>query len=216
MNPVKKRVLIALGAALVVAVGFVAATINAPKGPQERPDDLVEYRDEVAGFSVSYPRFWKRIEGTKDPLVRLLVGPPATDDTLSVKVIRLPGKVVINSRTPPEDIAQIQSTLDRVIDQLPGLTEVVQRSPLVLNGTRGWYYIYKFQDKGTGERGIHFRYFMFEGDKEFIVTFQAFPEDHFAQLAGTFDKIVATFNFKVGQPDPTAPAATPAGPTPTG
>lgn len=205
-----------MGAVLVVAVGFAAATINAPKAPQERPDDLIEYRDEVAGFSVSYPRSWNRLEATEDPLVRLLVGRPATDDTLSVKVIGLPGRVVINSSTPPEDIAEIQSTLDRVIDELPGLTEVVQRSRLVLNGTQGWYYIYKFKDKGDGEQGIHFRYFMFEGDKEYIITLQAFPEDHFAELAGTFDKIIETFDFKVGQPDPTPSAPTPAGSTPTG
>lgn len=205
-----------MGAVLVVAIGFTAATLNAPKSPAQEPNDLVEFKDEVAGFSVSYPQFWKRSEVTEDPLVRLLVGPPATDDTLSVKVIRLPGQVVINSSTPPEDIAEIQATLDQVIDGLPGLTEVVQRSRLVINGTQGWYYIYKFKDKGVGEQGIHFRYFMFEGDKEYIITFQAFPEDHFAGLAGTFDRIVETFNFKLGKPELSPSTAAPVVPTPSG
>lgn len=193
--------LVALGAVLVVAVGFTAASLNAPRSPAGPSEKLVEFKDEAAGFSVSYPRSWNRIEKPKDPLVRLLAGPPATDDTISVKVIRLPAKVVIDANTPAADIAAIQGTLDQIIDQLPGLTQVVQRNRLTVNGTPGWYYIYRFKDKGV--QGVHFRYFMFEGDKEYIITFQAFPEDHFGGLAATFDRIIATFNFKLGQAEPT-------------
>lgn len=209
MNPVKKRLLVALGALLVVAIGFISATLTAPKSPAKQSDELIEFKDEVAGFSVSYPRHWRRIQEPGDPLVRLLVGPPATDDTLSVKVLRLPDKVVINSSTPPEDIAAIQATLDQAIDRLPGLIEVVQRSRLTINGTQGWYYTYRFKDKGEGEEGIHFRYFLFEGDREYIVTFQAFPEDHFPGLAETFDKIIETFNFKLNQESVASPAPPP-------
>lgn len=207
MNPVKKRLGLALGVALAVSVGFFVATNNAAQDPAATKPATVEFTDEVAGFSVSYPSSWQKLtQSPPDPLVRLLVGPPATDDTLQVRVIELPGTVVINSQTPPEEIAEIQASLDQIIDHLPGLVEVVDRNRIILSGTPGWYYIYKFKD--GDEQGIHTRYFMFEGDKEYIVTFQAFPEDHYADLASIFDDTLGTFNFKIGSAATSTPTPT--------
>jgi photosystem II reaction center protein PsbP len=214
MNAVTKRLAIALGAVLLVSVGFILASQNDKKAPAEEKTKLIEFRDEEAGFSVSLPAKWDFLtETSKDPLVRLLAGPPATDDTVSVKVIPLPAKVTINSQTPQEDINALQATFDQIVDQLPGLVEVVQRQRLNLNGTPGWYYIYKFKD---GDRqGIHFLYFLFEGDKEYVVTFQAFPEEHFVDLAPVFDEIIGTFNFKLNKASPAASPSPEAAASPT-
>lgn len=217
MNAVTKRLLIALGAVLVVSVGFIVADQRAGDAPPEKAGTkLVEFRDEEAGFSVSLPGSWQLLtENSKDALVRLLAGPKGTDDTLSVKVIPLPSEVVIDSQTPQEEINALQATFDQIVDHLPGLVEVVQRQRLILNGTPGWYYTYKFRD--GDQQGIHFLYFLFEGDKEYVVTFQAFPEDHFPELAPVFDEIITTFNFKLDEATPKA-SASPSGagtPTPT-
>lgn len=215
MTAVTKRLAIALGAVLVVSIGFVVASQNAEKDPAEEKQKLFEFKDEEAGFSVSLPGSWTLLtENSKDALVRLLVGPPGTDDTLSVKMIPLPDKVVINSQTPQADINALQATFDQIVDQLPGLVDVVQRQRLILNGTPGWYYIYKFKD--GDQQGIHFLYFLFEGDKEYVVTFQAFPEEHYPELAPVFDEIIGTFNFKLNQatPGPSASPSVAASPTP--
>jgi photosystem II reaction center protein PsbP len=210
MNAVTKRLAIALGAVLVVSAGFILASQNANKAPAEVKTKLIEFRDEEAGFSVSLPAKWQYLtETSQDPLVRLLAGPPATDDTVSVKVIPLPAKVTIDSQTPQDDINALQGTFDQIVDQLPGLVEVLHRQRLILNGTPGWYYIYKFKD---GDRqGIHVLYFLFEGDKEYVVTFQAFPEEHYPDLAPVFDDIIGTFNFKLNKASPAAsPSPSPA------
>jgi len=219
MNDVTKRLLIALGAVLLVSVVFVVVSRNTGEQEPAASEEarLVEHRDEEGGFSVSYPEFWRKVEQTEeDPFIRLLVAPPGTDDSMSVKVIPLPGPVVINDDTPEEEIDALEDTFDRIIDQLPGLTEVVQRQRLVVNGTPGWYYIYKFRD--GEEIGLHFRYFLFQGDKEYIVTFQAFPEDHYFDLAPVWDQILATFNFRLGGASPSpdgSPTSAPASPDPT-
>ncbi|MGQ0678647.1 MAG: PsbP-related protein [Actinomycetota bacterium] len=197
MSPVRNRMLVALAVSALLALPFVFIGGREAKQPEAEPKiELVEYRDEEAGFSVSYPKSWDLLsQRPPDPLVRLLVGPPATDDTLSVKMIQLPAPVVINSATPAEEIAELQATFDQIIDQLPGLTEVFTRNRLNLNGTPGWYYIYEFKD---GDRsGVHARYFLFERDREFVVTFQAFPKEHYQDLAPVFDEVLQTFDFKL-------------------
>jgi hypothetical protein len=197
VSDVRKRLAVALGAAVLVSLIFVFASRDPGEKPAPKGPGMVEFRDEEGGFSVSYPRSWQELSrrGQEDPFERLLVGPPGTDDTLSVKVVPLPGRVVINSKTPQEDINAIEASLDQLIDQLPGLVEVLQRQRLIIAGTPGWYYLYKFRD--GDQQGIHFRYFMFEGDKEYMMTFQAFPEDHYANLAPVWDEILGTFNFKL-------------------
>ena len=215
MNAVTKRLVIALGAAVLVSVAFILVRNNASNAPAQKKPTMIEFKDEAAGFSVSLPGSWQNLtETSQDPLVRLLAGPPATDDTLRVKVIVLPGRVVINSRTPQEDINALQATFDQIVDQLPGLVEVLQRQRLILNGTPGWYYTYRFRD--GDQQGIHFLYFLFEGDKQYEVTFQAFPEEHFPELAPVFDEIIATFNFKLNEPTPgpSAPSSVAATPSP--
>jgi hypothetical protein len=55
---------------------------------------------------------------------------------------------------------------------------------------------------------------MFEGDKEYMMTFQAFPEDHYANLAPVWDEILGTFNFKLeASPSPGQESPSP-GPSP--
>lgn len=201
MNDVTKRLLLALGAVLLVSVVFLFFSRNQQDEPESDEPQLVEHRDEEGEFSVSYPRQWRRVgQENEDPFERLLVAPPGTDDSLSVKVVPLPGRVVIDEDTPQEDIEALQASLDQLIDQLPGLEEILQRSRLVVNGTPGWYYVYRFRD--GEEVGIHFRYFLFEDDKEYIVTFQAFPEDRYFDLAPVWDRILGTFNFKLFEATP--------------
>ena len=119
-----------------------------------------------------------------------------------MKVIPLPGPVVINANMPAEELKALEATFDQIIDQLPGLIEVVDKSRINVNGTQGWYYLYKFEDKEMNKTGIHFRYFLFEGDTEYVVTFQVFPEEHYSEMAPQFDRVIETFDFKLGKPSP--------------
>jgi hypothetical protein len=214
LSATQKRLALALGAVLLVSGVFVAVSQNASKPVPKPVEKLVLFTDPDAGFSVRYPSSWILLNPKGgDPLVRLLVGPPATDDTLSVKVIVLSGNVVINANTSTEDIAALQASFDQLIDQLPGLEQVVERTRVDINDTQGWLYLYKFKDKQA--EGIHARYFLFQGNKEYIVTFQAYPSSHYATLAGVFDKIIETFNFKYTPASPSPSASASAAPSPT-
>ena len=119
MNAVTKRLVIALGAAVLVSVAFILVRNNASNAPAQKKPTMIEFKDEAAGFSVSLPGSWQNLtETSQDPLVRLLAGPPATDDTLRVKVIVLPGRVVLSSLSLPLS-ANNRITLSKLSNSSP-------------------------------------------------------------------------------------------------
>lgn len=152
--------------------------------PAGDPAALVEYRDD-AGFSLSYPGSWRRIQAA-DPQVHLLVA-PNDSDSFQLRVVPLAAPV------GEGELPAVKTLTDQVVTSGAGVQPVGDARQINVDGLPGWYYLYRFTDKTTGAAGIHSHYFLFHGDRMITFVFQALPEASFEGLAPVFDQIVSTF-----------------------
>lgn len=210
-----RRLAVGLVAA-AVALGTLALYARAESGKRKsaasRQQSYIRFEDREAGFALSYPRSWRRLEantGGLDPQVRLLVGRLGTDNNLRVRVIPLQAPVVINDQTPAEDIAALQAELDKFIDQGQDVREVIRRDRVTVNGVPGWWYLYSFNDKETKKQGIHSHFFLFGTRNLYILVFQALPVSQYELIAGTFDRILQSFTVLEQKQTPPASSPTP-------
>lgn len=153
------------------------------------------FTDREAGFSIRFPRSWKKFGTGGDPNVRLIAGPPGSGQELvKVRVERL------TSNLPPS-FARTREFKEATEQAIGQEVNVLQQRQLELNGLPGWHYLYQFQDKQTGARGLHSHYFLLSGAKIDIIIFQAIPESDFKPLAKEFDRIAESFR-SVRRPAP--------------
>lgn len=206
----RKTVYILVGAFVLVAAvaaiigGLLAGErfLGAPAAPDEEPeasptseptpdpqatDDFTRFEDEDAGFAVSYPAAWERLD-SRDPNVRLLVTPNGSDSVL-VRAVILDGEV------GEEDLADIRTLTDELVEGAEGddIEPLAQPTQVEVGGLPGIYYLYTFADAESGEEGVHAHYFLFDGATMFTVVLQALPVERFDPLAPTFDEVMDTF-----------------------
>jgi hypothetical protein len=181
-------------AAGVMGVGAAAgrrAVEADPPSQHDRPsspaaaDGFVEYRNDAAGFTLSYPSSWTRLE-PGDPQVGLLVS-LRLRGSLLVRVVQLP------QRVGQGDLESVRALTDKVVSSGAGLEVLSGPRQIEVGGLPGLYYLYRFVDGGTGQRGAHSHFFLFKDDQMISLVLQALPDDEFAGLAPTFDQIVGTF-----------------------
>lgn len=157
--------------------------------PMTAPADFVRFEDD-AGFAVSYPGSWKRIE-TTDRQVHLLVA-PNDRDSFQLRVVPL------NAAIGEAELPAVKTLTDQVVSAGEGVQPVAGPQQIEVGGLPGWYYLYRFTDKATGQAGIHSHYFLFHGKQMITFVFQAMPETSFDGLAPVFDQIVSTFKLADG------------------
>ncbi|MEW6475229.1 MAG: hypothetical protein AB1679_23480 [Actinomycetota bacterium] len=196
-----KRWMIPVGVAGVAGLAVLASilgrntvkpeesrTATAPASKSSPAGDgsnaLVEHRDD-AGFSLSYPGSWRRVQAA-DPQVHLLVAPNESD-SFQLRVVPLAASI------SEADLPAVKELTDQVVTSGAGVQPVGTPRQISVDGLPGWYYLYRFTDKATGTTGIHSHYFIFHGDKMITFVFQALPETSFEGLAPVFDQIVSTF-----------------------
>lgn len=174
------------------------------------PDEYQTYVDDHEGFAISYPPDWVQATArNEDPNVKLLITPPGTEHAVSVSTISFDEPVTVSARTSPELVAALEAQLDQTIDQIPNITELVQRRRIAVGDVQGWTYIYRFQVENEPV-GVHVKHFLFRGHRLYTLTFQAFPQDRYPDLAPTFDEILASFEFLDAAPPSPAPTGSPA------
>lgn len=206
----RRRMAIALGGALlVVIVGVGAYALWVADDSETLPDDdrsdrsseLQTFTDEENGFAISYPGNWaegRARSGAAD--ADFLATLPGTENAVSVSTVTVEEPVTINSRTSPELVAGVEDLLDRTIDDMPGVVELIQRRRIGVKDVQGWTYIYRFEDQ-AGRVGVHVKHFLFRGNNIYTLTFQAFPEENYGRLAEDFDRMLGSFEF-LGPRDP--------------
>jgi hypothetical protein len=153
-----------------------------------RPDDddaVVEFRDEEAGFVMTHPSSWDRLSSS-DAQIRLLASPNLRDSVL-VRVIPLERPVTT------EDMPQLRELTGELVAENEAVQVLLGPEEILLDGAPGFYYLYTFAD--GGQRGAHSHYFVFEGDRMYVLVFQALPEDTFGELAPVFDRMAESFRF---------------------
>lgn len=182
-------VLLAMALAVVAGRGAsdqptVAEPDPGPTSPAPSPFELVPFRGE--GFRIGLPRGWRRIE-SPDPQVALV----ATGDRGGSMLVRVaePGFAIDG----PDQLADAQRFTDRIVTSGQDVELLAQPARIELDGLPGWYYFYTFEERSSGQRGVHAHYFVFDGPTMFSLVFQTLPADRFVDLAPTFDAVAASF-----------------------
>ena len=206
MDAGRRRVLLrsvlalALLGAGVVAGQMLAAEPEAPAatspGPSAQrgttaptPDpgatELTDFRATEAGFALSYPAAWQRLEAA-DPEVALAA---AGDDggSLQVRVIDLDKDVA------PEELPAFRQLTRDIVTSTDGVALLDEPRRTELAGLPGYFYFYAFEDAASDRRGVHSHYFLFHGDTLITLVFQALPATRFDDLAPLFDRVATSF-----------------------
>ncbi|MDQ3154690.1 MAG: photosystem II reaction center PsbP family protein [Actinomycetota bacterium] len=151
----------------------------------DTPPGLTEFRSPEAGFAVSYPAGWQRLQ-VADPQVALVA---ARDQQVSllVRVAELDVAVGL------QELPAARQLTDQIVMANESVELLAEPQPIELAGLPGYFYFYSFQDPGTGQRGVHSHFFVFNGQTLFTLVFQALPTEQFPAAAPTFDQITASF-----------------------
>lgn len=164
--------------------GSSAATTGQPVRAE-----LVEFRDDKAGWAISYPKDWNRLQ-PNDPEIALVVSEkPAEQNT--------GGSILARGLTLAEPVNEANlSAAKEVTDKLvtrDGLRHITDPTVIRQGGLPGYFYFYSFKDPASGQEGVHSHYFLFKGSTLITFVFQALPKDDFGRLANLFDQVMGTF-----------------------
>jgi len=192
-----RRKIIAVAVVVVAVVGSGCRSADKPKSaattttqPAKTPAGFVEFRDEQAGFAISYPTAWTRLQST-DPSVVLVVSekPVAQNSGGSIlgRVITLDGPV------GPAQLADAKKVTDEIVTKGENVELKAQPAAVTQDGLPGYFYFYTFKDSTSGQRGAHSHYFLFKDKLMISFVFQAVPDSDFVRLAKTFDDVIGTF-----------------------
>ncbi len=213
---VRRHRVVAIVAAGAVVAGLGGGGYLLSRGsgsPGSTPVHYVSFHSARDGFTISYPRTWKRVTPT-DPSVPLLVS-AGGQDAMSIRVIQL------QSAVNTTNIASLKSVTDSILSASPDKLSVLTSKAVSVNGIGGYFYVYTFSVDPTNPTGptvVHAHYFLFQGRKLIILVFQAEPSSDFLHLAATFDKVLSTLTSNPAVLGPVPPPSSPApGPsTPAG
>ncbi len=160
-------------------------TVVTTLAPSGVPEGFAEFASEEAGFSIAYPRAWRRLQ-PRDPQVKLV----ADDETGGSILVRV---VPLGFNVTPDQLEAVRPLTDDLVTAHPGVKLVTDPKQITLAGLPGWFYLYTFQDEGSKLRGAHSHFFLFHRETLFALVFQGLPVDRFPELAPTFDRIAGTF-----------------------
>jgi hypothetical protein len=150
---------------------------------------LVEFRDEKAGWAISYPKDWSRLQ-PNDADVALVVSekPPEQNTGGSILARSLTLAAPVNEG----NLAAAREVTDRVVTG-DGIRHITEPTVLHQAGLPGYFYFYSFKDPASGQEGVHSHYFLFKGSTMISFVFQALPKGDFQRLANLFDEVIASF-----------------------
>jgi hypothetical protein len=190
-----------LGGALVVGIAVAAgrSTVGSPKKAATRattttastvPGGLVEFRDDKAGWAISYPRNWNRLQ-SQDAAVVLVVSekPPELNNGGSI----LARDLILAAPVDESKLPAAKEVTDKIVTGGEGIQMLAQPTIVHQGGLPGYFYFYSFKDPATGQEGVHTHYFLFKGSTMISFVFQALPKDNFQPLAHLFDEVIGSF-----------------------
>lgn len=194
----RRRRVLAVVVVVSVAAGLAVLASGAGQrllGPEETPAgavrdpgraaDLTEFRSSQAGFAISYPAGWTRVQ-SPDPQVVLLA---ARDPEVSL-LVRVVG---LEFPVGPQELPAVRQLTDQIVTANQSVQLLAEPQPIELAGLPGYFYFYTFQDPATGQRGAHSHFFVFKGQSLITLVFQALPAEKFRAAAPTFDQITKSF-----------------------
>ncbi|MCA1702207.1 MAG: hypothetical protein LC808_02620, partial [Actinobacteria bacterium] len=148
------------------------------------PPGFVRFRDDRGRFSIAHPAEWEGRRGATGD-IELLV----TKGRAASLLVR---SVPIAFEVAPAELPATKRLTDQIVASGKGVRLLAETRRIELGGLPGWFYFYIFRD-GSGRRGVHSHYFLFQGATMITLVFQALPADEFPRYAPTFDRIAGSF-----------------------
>jgi hypothetical protein len=165
------------------------ATTSAPATATTSSSNLVEFRDDKAGWAISVPGNWSRLE-PKDADIALVVSEkPAEQNTGGSILAR---DLTLGGPVNDGNLAAAKEVTDRVVTG-DGIQHITEPTVIHQAGLPGYFYFYSFKDPASGHEGVHSHYFLFKGSTMISFVFQALPKDDFQRLANLYDAVIGSF-----------------------
>ena len=173
---------LAVGGAFALGKHFVASP--------SKNAHLTEFKDRKAGWAISYPKAWNRLE-SKDTDVALVVSqkPASANNGGSILARDLPLGAAVNE----SNLAAAKEVTDKIVTNGQGIQLLAQPTIIHQGGLPGYFYFYSFKDPASGQEGVHTHYFLFKGSTMISFVFQALPKDSFQGLAHLYDDVIGSF-----------------------
>ena len=193
-----------VGGALVVGLAAVAGrhSVSSPKRPASAKaaattttasavsGDLVEFRDDKAGWAMSYPKGWNRLpSGDADVVLVVSEKPVEANNGGSI----LARDLTLGAPVTDANLAAAKEVTDKVVLSGQGVQLLAQTAVVHQGGLPGYVYFYSFKDPTTGQEGVHTHYFLFKGSTMISFVFQGLPKDSFQGLAHLYDEVIGSF-----------------------
>ena len=175
---------VAVGGAIVVGQNLFGSDDGGGNG-------LVEHRVESAGFAISYPENWQRLE-PKDRDVVLLASERELDDQTGGSILARVSD--LGAEVGPGQLAEARKVTDALVAEVEGVELQAEPTQREQGGLPGYFYSYTFLDPVSGQRGAHSHYFFFKDKTMLSLVFQAIPHDDFARLADIFDQVAESLH----------------------
>jgi hypothetical protein len=165
-----------------------ARSVDAAPAPAG-PDELVEFRDDRAGFALSYPKAWVRATAPNPQIVLVAAEhDPAKNVGGSILVRVTP----LDAPVGKAQLGETRKATDALVTSSEGVTLKAEPIETEQGGLPGLYYLYTFRDPVSGLVGAHSHYFLFKGSTMISIIFQALPDGHFGRLAPLFDRVAGS------------------------
>jgi hypothetical protein len=196
--PAKKMLVAGAGVLVVLAAGTLFSvrrdTPRMPATTQARsvtpsPSDLVEFRNDQAGFALSYPKAWIRATAP-NPQIALVAAEqdPARNQGGSILVRVTP----LDAPVGKVQLGQARKATDAIVASSDGVALKAEPTETEQGGLPGLYYLYTFRDPVSGQTGVHSHFFLFKDKAMISLVFQALPQDDFGRLAPLFDRVAGS------------------------
>lgn len=192
------------GGALVVGVAVAAGRSSVDSGKKTTPSStatsapttttvpggLVEFKDDKAGWAISYPRNWNRLQSQDADVVLVLSEkPPELNNGGSI----LARDLTLAAPVDEAKLPAAKEVTDKIVTTGAGVQMLAQPTIIHQGGLPGYFYFYSFKDPSSGQEGVHTHYFLFKGSTMISFVFQALPKDNFQGLANLFDQVIGSF-----------------------
>ena len=190
--------------ALVLLVGgaFLAGQSmgDSPKQPaaSESPtsttaasgtSELLEFRDDKSGWSLSYPKSWNRLQPKEAEVALVVSERPAEQNTGGSILAR---GLTLAAPVTEANLAAAKEVTDGIVTG-DGIRHITEPKVVSQAGLPGYFYFYSFKDPASGQEGVHSHYFLFKGSTMISFVFQALPKDDFQRLANLYDAVIGSF-----------------------
>jgi len=166
-----------------------ARSVEATAPAAAQPGEPVEFRDDQAGFALSYPKAWVRVTAPNPQIVLVAAEhDPVKNQGGSILVRVTP----LDTPVGKAQLGEARKVTDAIVSSSDGLSLKAEPTETEQGGLPGLYYLYTFHDPVSGQTGVHSHFFLFKDKAMISLVFQALPQDDFSRLAPVFDRVAAS------------------------